>query len=132
MRVQDPAKYAEVLLDIARPREHWTAERIKRMFGTSEQDIQLQATLIWVHLTYQTAFIDNAGRLQIRRDLYGLDTRTLAAIKSNRGPVELKAGRKQPVASGTSIVKPARLARTAAQSPLQVPSSALAFHPLYR
>ena len=29
MRVQDPAKYAEVLLNIARPREHWTAERIK-------------------------------------------------------------------------------------------------------
>src|SRR5262249_38477845 len=25
MRVQDPAKYAEVLLNIARPREHWTA-----------------------------------------------------------------------------------------------------------
>jgi murein L,D-transpeptidase YcbB/YkuD len=54
MRVQDPAKYAEVLLDIARPREHWTAERIKRMFGTSEQDIQLQATPIWVHLMWWT------------------------------------------------------------------------------
>jgi murein L,D-transpeptidase YcbB/YkuD len=132
MRVQDPAKYAEVLLDIARPREHWTAERIKRMFGTSEQDIQLQATPIWVHLTYQTAFIDNAGRLQIRRDLYGLDTRTLAAIKANRGTVEREAGRKQPLASGTSIVKPARPARTAAQSTFQASSSTLAFHPLYR
>src|SRR5262245_59997401 len=31
MRVQDPAKYAEVLLNIARPQEHWTAERITRM-----------------------------------------------------------------------------------------------------
>ena len=28
MRVQDPAKYAEVLLNIARPSEHWTAEKI--------------------------------------------------------------------------------------------------------
>ena len=132
MRVQDPAKYAEVLLDIARPREHWTAERIKRMFGTSEQDIQLQATPIWVHLTYQTAFIDNAGRLQIRRDLYGLDTRTLAAIRANRGTVEREAGRKQPLASGTSIVKSARPARTAAQSTFQAPSSTLAFQPFYR
>ena len=132
MRVQDPAKYAEVLLDIARPREHWTAERIKRMFGTSEQDIQLQATPIWVHLTYQTAFVDNAGRLQIRRDLYGLDTRTLAAIRANRGTVEREAGRKQPLASGTSIVKSARPARTAAQSTFQASSSTLAFHPLYR
>jgi murein L,D-transpeptidase YcbB/YkuD len=55
MRVQDPAKYAEVLLNVARPREHWTAERIKSMFGAAEQDIQLQPTPIWVHLTYQTA-----------------------------------------------------------------------------
>ena len=47
MRVQDPAKYAEVLLDIARPSENWTADRIKRMFGTGEQDIQLPAQ-IWV------------------------------------------------------------------------------------
>ena len=132
MRVQDPAKYAEVLLDIARPREHWTAERIKHMFGTSEQDIQLQATPMWVHLTYQTAFIDNAGRLQIRRDLYGLDTRTLAAIKADRGTVEPEAGRKQQLISGTSIVKSARPARAAAQPTYQTPSPTLAFQPLYR
>ncbi len=41
MRVQDPAKYAEVLLNIARPQERWTAERIKSMFGSAERDIQL-------------------------------------------------------------------------------------------
>ena len=43
MRIQDPAKYAEVLFDIARPSENWTAERIKRMFGGAEQDFQLQS-----------------------------------------------------------------------------------------
>ncbi|HEY1360771.1 MAG TPA: L,D-transpeptidase family protein [Xanthobacteraceae bacterium] len=88
MRVQDPAKYAEVLLNIARPSESWTAERIKRMFGAGESDIQLQQTPIWVHLTYQTAFVDDAGKLQTRRDIYGLDGRTLAAIRSERGMVE--------------------------------------------
>ena len=61
MRVQDPAKYAEVLFKIARPNENWTADRIKKMFGTAEQDIQLQPTPIWVHLTYQTAFVDDAA-----------------------------------------------------------------------
>ncbi|MGE0737523.1 MAG: L,D-transpeptidase family protein, partial [Alphaproteobacteria bacterium] len=30
MRVQDPAKYAEVLLKIAQPGAHWSAERIQR------------------------------------------------------------------------------------------------------
>jgi murein L,D-transpeptidase YcbB/YkuD len=100
MRVQDPAKYAEVLFNIARPSENWTAERIKRMFGTGEQDVQLPVP-IWVHLTYQTAFVDDAGKLQIRRDVCGIDSRTQAAVKSERGIVEPMQERKrdQEVAS---------------------------------
>src|SRR5262245_49286738 len=94
MRVQDPAKYAEVLLNIVRPNEHWTAERITRMFGHGEQNLQLQPTPIWVHLTYQTAFVDNHGKLQMRRDIYNLDSRTLAAIKSGRGGIEQAPERK--------------------------------------
>ena len=39
MRVQDPAKYAQVLFNIARPGENWTADKIQRMFGAGEQDI---------------------------------------------------------------------------------------------
>jgi murein L,D-transpeptidase YcbB/YkuD len=95
MRVQDPAKYAETLLNIARPQEHWTAEKIKGMFGKVEQDIQLQPAQIWVHLTYQTAFVDAAGKLQIRNDVYNLDSRILAAIKSERGVVEPASERKR-------------------------------------
>jgi murein L,D-transpeptidase YcbB/YkuD len=95
MRVQDPAKYAEVLLKIARPQEHWTAERITRMFGSSEQNLQLQPTPIWVHLTYQTAFVDSADKLQMRRDIYNLDSRTLGAIKSGRGGIEAPPERKR-------------------------------------
>jgi murein L,D-transpeptidase YcbB/YkuD len=139
MRVQDPAKYAEVLLNIARPREHWTAEKIKSMFGSAEQDIQLP-TQIWVHLTYQTAFADNAGKLQMRRDLYNLDSRTLAAIKSERGIVEGAPERKreQEVASGAGTNKPARPARAAIQATqsmlYQTPGYArpLTAQPIYR
>ena len=94
MRVQDPAKYAEVLFNIARPSENWTADRITRMFGTGEQDIQLPVP-IWVHLTYQNAFVDDAGQLQIRRDVYNIDSRTQAAIKSERGMVEPMQERKR-------------------------------------
>ena len=100
MRVQDPAKYAEVLFNIARPSENWTADRIKRMFGTGEQDIQLPVP-IWVHLTYQNAFVDDAGQLQIRRDVYNLDSRTLAAIKSERGVVEPMQERKSEEVAST-------------------------------
>jgi murein L,D-transpeptidase YcbB/YkuD len=95
MRVQDPAKYAEVLLNIVHPEEHWTAARITRMFGTAEQNLQLQPTPVWVHLTYQTAFVDSAGKLQMRRDIYNLDSRTLAAMKSGRGGFESAPERKR-------------------------------------
>src|SRR5262252_343121 len=94
MRVKDPAKYAEVLLNIARPNENWTADKIKRMFGTGEQDIQLPAQ-IWVLLTYQNAFVDDAGKLQTRRDVYNVDSRTLAAIKTERGMIEPMQERKR-------------------------------------
>jgi murein L,D-transpeptidase YcbB/YkuD len=121
MRVQDPAKYAEVLLNIARPNEHWTAERIKRMYGGSEQDLQIQPTAIWVHLTYQTAFVDNAGKLQMRRDIYNLDGRTLAAIKSERGNLEPALERKRDEIARSSPRKPALPARTGTLP-----------HPIYR
>jgi len=101
MRVQDPAKYAEVLFNIARPGEGWTAERIKRMFGSGEQDIQLPAP-IQVHLTYQSAFVDEAGKLQTRKDVYGLDSRTIAAIRSERGTIEPAPERAKEVASSGS------------------------------
>ncbi|TMJ84442.1 MAG: hypothetical protein E6G76_18435 [Alphaproteobacteria bacterium] len=95
MRVQDPAKYAEVLLNIVHPEEHWTAARITRMFGSAEQNLQLQPTPVWVHLTYQTAFVDSAGKLQTRRDIYNLDSRTLAAMKNGRGGFESAPERKR-------------------------------------
>jgi L,D-transpeptidase YcbB len=80
MRVQNPDKYAEVLLHIANPKDGYTAERIRNMYGTGERDIQLQYQ-IPVHLTYQTAAVDENGHLVIREDIYGRDARLLAALK---------------------------------------------------
>ena len=62
---------------------------------------------IWVHLTYQTAFVDNAGKLQMRRDVYNLDSRTLAAIKSERGNLEPAPERKREEIARSSPRKPA-------------------------
>ena len=87
MRVLDPPKYAEVLLNIARPGEGWNADRIKRMYGGAEQDIQFNK-LIPVNLTYQTAYVDDEGKLQLRRDIYGIDARMMPAVKSERGMIE--------------------------------------------
>ena len=86
--------------------------RIKKMFGTAEQDIQLPPRPIWVHLTYQSAFVDDDGKLQIRRDVYNLDGRTLAAIKSERGSRRAAAGAKR---EGDRIERAERSRRSARQ-----------------
>ena len=72
MRVENPLKYGEVILGLALPNEHYTADRLQKMFGGSEININFP-TGIPVHLTYQTAFVDDAGKLQIRDDVYGRD-----------------------------------------------------------
>ena len=84
MRVQHPEKYAEVLLSITQPGESYTAERIRKMYGNTERTINLK-TPIPVHLTYQTAFVDDAGQLQTRPDLYGHDREVLNLMRRGRG-----------------------------------------------
>jgi murein L,D-transpeptidase YcbB/YkuD len=83
MRVQDPQRYAEVLLSLVRPNDGYTLERIKKMIDAGgEQDIQLP-TFIPVNLTYQTAFVDDDGKLQFRDDVYGRDRTLLAILKGD-------------------------------------------------
>jgi murein L,D-transpeptidase YcbB/YkuD len=81
MRVENPLDYAEVLLSITRPQDGYTAERLHRMFGRDERDITFTSP-IPVHITYQTAFVDQSGSLQTREDIYGRDTATMAILKS--------------------------------------------------
>ena len=83
MRVQDPPRYAEVLLSLVRPNDGYSVERIKNMIAEgAETDIQLP-TFIPVNLTYQTAFVDDNGKLQFREDIYGRDKALLAILKGD-------------------------------------------------
>jgi L,D-transpeptidase YcbB len=84
MRVQYPDQYASVLLNITMPNERWTPERIRSMYGSSEIDLKFP-TPIPVNITYQTAFVDDAGKLQIRRDVYGRDATMVSMLKGGRG-----------------------------------------------
>jgi murein L,D-transpeptidase YcbB/YkuD len=106
MRVQDPARYAEVLLGITLPGQGYTQERIRSLYGHSEHDIRFP-TPIPVHITYQTAFVDDAGHLQIRDDLYGRDARLLAALKEDRRIGEIPVARAQPNYSRPPVRLPA-------------------------
>jgi hypothetical protein len=83
MRVQYPDQYASVLLNIALPNEKWSAEKIRGMYGHSEIDLKFP-TPIPVNITYQTAFVDDAGKLQFRKDVYGRDATMISLMKSGR------------------------------------------------
>jgi murein L,D-transpeptidase YcbB/YkuD len=84
MRVQYPDQYASVLLGIVDPNEHYTPEKIRGMFGSNEINIKF-ATPIPVNITYQTAFVDDAGKLEFRKDLYGKDGTMTAMLRNSRG-----------------------------------------------
>ncbi|GAB1716784.1 MAG: Peptidoglycan-binding domain 1 [Nitrobacter sp.] len=84
MRVQNPDQYAATLLNIALPQDHYTPEKIRSMYGRNEFDIKFP-TPIPVNITYQTAFVDHAGKLQIRPDVYGRDATMLALLRNSKG-----------------------------------------------
>jgi L,D-transpeptidase YcbB len=83
MRVQNPDQYAATLLGITEPQGHYTPERIRSMYGQSEIDIKFP-TPIPVNITYQTAFVDDAGKLQFRKDVYGRDAAMLTLLRNGK------------------------------------------------
>ena len=105
MRVQDPNKYAEVMTRLGMPGSNYTAEKIQSMYGNSEIDLRF-TNPIPVHITYQSAFVDEHGALQIREDIYGRDARTLAALKGDRKNNEIPVAHSQPNYSRPSVRLP--------------------------
>jgi len=100
MRVQNPITYAEKLLSIELPNQNYTEAKIKSMLGNNELNIDFPKPLP-VHITYQTAFVDDAGKLEFRDDIYGIDARMLKAMKSDERKVADIAVEQKGVGSAT-------------------------------
>jgi L,D-transpeptidase YcbB len=81
MRVQDPLEYGTKLMSIEAPQDHYTPAKFESMFGNNEININF-AKPIPVHLTYQTAFVDQDGKLQLREDVYGRDAKMIEILKN--------------------------------------------------
>ncbi|MBV9461268.1 MAG: L,D-transpeptidase family protein [Bradyrhizobium sp.] len=107
MRVQYPDQYASVLLNIELPNEHWTPEKIRGMYGHSEVDLKFPNP-IPVNITYQTAFVDDAGKLEFRKDIYGRDATMIAMLKSphNRDMENIVAHSQPSYGGGSKPVLP--------------------------
>lgn len=96
MRVQNPDQYAATLLSIALPHDSYTPEKIRSMYGKGEVNINLPVP-IPVNITYQTAFVDEAGKLEFRKDVYGRDAQMIAILKGTSGKdIEAVVARSQP------------------------------------
>jgi len=105
MRVQNPLTYGEKLLSLVLPQEHYTEARLEKMFGGSEININFPKP-IWVHLTYQTAFVDEDGKLQLREDVYGRDARMIQILKGSERKVADIAIERAPNSSSKPVRMP--------------------------
>jgi murein L,D-transpeptidase YcbB/YkuD len=101
MRVENPLMYGEKLLSLVRPGEGYTQEKLRSMYGSSEINIDFPKTLP-VYLTYQTAFVDDGGKLVIRDDIYGRDAAVIAQFKDENRKVADLAIPRSHTGSGVS------------------------------
>ena len=69
-----------------------SAARVHSMYGDTERTINLKRP-IPVYITYQTAFVDNTGKLQARRDVYGLDTTISRILSAERALADVPVAR---------------------------------------
>jgi murein L,D-transpeptidase YcbB/YkuD len=76
VRVDDPFRFAETVLG---RNNGWSEQRVKKMIGGKERYIYLPKPLP-VYLEYFTAFVNEAGELQLRDDVYGYSRRVKAAL----------------------------------------------------
>ncbi len=79
MRVEDPTMFGQVMLHLAMNGPTPDSRQLYAMFGHDEKIFHL-ARRPSVHLTYQTAFVDDEGKLQLRDDIYGMDARIHAIL----------------------------------------------------
>ena len=76
VRVENPLEFADVLLAYE---GGWTSQRLRKMIGGRESWVKLPKK-IPIHITYFTAFVDDAGKLETRPDIYGYNARVERAL----------------------------------------------------
>ncbi len=118
MRVEDPTKFGEIMLHLAMHGPTPNSQQIYAQFGQDEHTYKL-VDRPTVHLTYQTAFVDDAGKLQLRDDIYGFDARIHAILHSDERRVADIAPPPDPkrdaatAKANQEILQPGRAARGA-------------------
>ncbi|HYD99872.1 MAG TPA: L,D-transpeptidase family protein [Alphaproteobacteria bacterium] len=81
VRVGDPDALAGFILAANR---NWTPERHAALLADTATETVWVAKPVKVHLTYQTAWVNDDGAVQYRADIYGRDRELIAALKEGR------------------------------------------------
>ena len=118
MRVENPLEYGTKLMAIEAPEDHYTPAKFESMFGGNEINLNF-AHPIPVHLTYQTAFVDEDGKLQLRDDVYGRDAKMIAILKnpSERRVADIAIEHApEPVRQAGAAAEPAPMPASSGQS----------------
>lgn len=82
MRVENPTKFGEVMLAMALPSQAPNQAQLERLVGQDEKVFKM-VTKPMVHLTYQTAYVDDGGKLIVRDDIYGFDQRIKSILTTD-------------------------------------------------
>ena len=78
VRLDEPARFAEYLL---KDQKGWTPERITKAMNDSLPSTIHLKRYYEVHIEYQTAWVDEQGKLNFREDIYGHDRVQLKQLK---------------------------------------------------
>lgn len=79
IRLAEPFKLAQYLL---RNSPEWTPEKIKAAMNSGKEQWVKLPTPVAVSITYYTAWVNDDGTLQLRRDIYGLDKKEAYRVAS--------------------------------------------------
>jgi murein L,D-transpeptidase YcbB/YkuD len=77
VRLEKPAELAALLL----ANQGWTPERIRSVVQTNTETVVKLEKPIPVYISYITAFLNDDGVMQYRRDIYGRDKKLIAALQ---------------------------------------------------
>lgn len=82
IRLEKPLALAEYLL---KDDPDWTPQRIQETLATNEQTTVKLPKPLAVHLVYWTAWVEQNGTVQFRKDIYGHDTTLFKALNEEPG-----------------------------------------------
>ncbi|MBB5396849.1 murein L,D-transpeptidase [Mucilaginibacter sp. AK015] len=77
IRISEPERLATFLL---KDRQDWPVEKIRRYMNAGKENTLTLQHATPVFIAYFTAFVDRAGRLNFRRDIYNMDQKLLGAL----------------------------------------------------